>query len=108
MVSPSKLPSPARQRGASQSENLFRCVFEQPEKVFPGSGSLGRLVVGEPLQVVSQHSFGFESLAAAADMWPLAGVVELVDSQQRAGEEELSTGDAVVALLSSVFGSLVA
>lgn len=108
MVSPSKPSSTARQRGASQSENLCRCVFKQPEKVFPGSGSLGRLVVGEPLQVVSQHSFGFKRLAAAAGMRPLAGVVQLVDPQQRAGEEELSTGDAVVALLSCVLGSLVA
>lgn len=82
--------------------------FKQQEKVFPGSQSLGWLVVGEPLQVVAQHSFGFKRLAAAAGVWPLAGVVELMDPQQRAGEEELSAGDAVVALLSGVFGSLVA
>lgn len=65
-------------------------------------------MVGEPLQVVAQHSFGFEGLAAAADVRPLAGVVQLVDPQQRAGEEELPTGEAVVALLSRMFGSLVA
>lgn len=65
-------------------------------------------MVREPLQVVAQHSFGLERLAAAAGVRPLAGVVELVDPQQRAGEEELPAGDAVVALLSSVFGSLVA
>lgn len=82
--------------------------LEQPDKVFLGSCSLGRLVVGEPLQVVAQHSFGFERLAAAAGMRPLASVVELVDPQQRAGEEELSAGDAVVTLLSGVFGSMVA
>ncbi len=78
-----------------------RCVFTE-------GVSLGRLVFSEPLQVVAQHSFGFKGLAAAAGMGPLAGVVQLVDPQQRAGEEELSAGDAVVALLSSVFGSLVA
>lgn len=76
--------------------------------MFSGMCSLGRPVVGEPLQVVAQHSFGFEGLAAAAGVWPLSSVVELVDTQQRTGEEELSTGDAVVALLPSVFGSLVA
>lgn len=65
-------------------------------------------MLGEPLQMVAQHSFGFKRLAAAAGVRPLAGVVELVDPQQRAGEEELSAGDAVMALLSSVFGSLVA
>ena len=65
-------------------------------------------MVGEPLQVVAQHPFGFEGLAAAASVRPLSGVVELVDPQQRAGEEEFSAGDAVVALLSSVFGPLVA
>lgn len=65
-------------------------------------------MVGEPLQVVAQHAFSFECLAAAAGVRPLTSVVELVDAQQRAGEEELSTGDAVVALLSGVFGPLVA
>lgn len=65
------------------------------------------MVVGEPLQVVAQHSFGFEGFAAAADVRPLPGVVQLVHPQQRAGEEELPAGEAVVALLSGVFGSLV-
>lgn len=86
--------------------NSLPDVFSQ--KVFLASGSLGRLVVGEPLQVVPQHSFGFKRLAAAAGMRALAGVVQLVYPQQRAGEEEVSAGDAVVALLSGVFGSLVA
>lgn len=76
--------------------------------LFPERRSLCRLVVCEPLQVVAQHSFGLKGLAAAADVWPLSGVVELVDPQQRAGEEELPAGDAVVALLPGVFGPLVA
>ena len=65
-------------------------------------------MVGEPLQVVAQHSFSFKRLATEAGMRPLASVVELVDPQQRAGEEELSAGDAIVVLLSGVFGPLVA
>lgn len=72
-----------------------------------GSG-VGGLVIHEPFQVVAQHSFGFKGLAAAAGVRPLASVVELVNPQQRAGEEEISTGETVVALLSGVFGSLVA
>lgn len=62
----------------------------------------------EPLQVVAQHSSGFKALATAAGVWTLPSVVELVDPQERAGEEELSTGEAVVALLAGVLGSLMA
>lgn len=65
-------------------------------------------MINEPLQVVAQHSFGLKGLSTAAGMRPLAGVVQLVDAQQRACEEELAAGEAVVALLPGVFGSLVA
>lgn len=65
-------------------------------------------MLGEPLQVVAQHPPGLEGLAAAAGVRPLARVVQLVDAQQRAGEEELATGEAVVALLAGVFGPAVA
>lgn len=36
----------------------------------------------EPLEVVPQHPFGLESLAAAAGVRPLTGVVQLVNAQQ--------------------------
>lgn len=64
-------------------------------------------MVGELLQVVAQRGSGLEGLGAAAAVRPLARVVELVDPQHGAGEEELSTGEAVVALLAGVFGPLV-
>lgn len=70
--------------------------------------SFGWLVVHEPLQVVTQHPFGLEGLAATTCVRPLAGVVELVDPQQRASKEELPAGDTVVALLPSVLSSAVA
>lgn len=62
----------------------------------------------EPLEVVAQHPSGLEGLPAAAGVGPLAGVVQLVEAQQRAGEEERPAGEAVVALLPRVLGPLVA
>lgn len=64
-------------------------------------------MVAEPLQVVAQHPFSFKCLAAGAGVRALAGVVQLVDPQLRAGEEELPAGEAVVALLAGVFVPLV-
>lgn len=64
-------------------------------------------MAAEPLQVVTQDSFGFESLATAAGVRPLASVIQLVDVQLSAGEEELSTGEAVVTFLLGVFVLLV-
>lgn len=62
----------------------------------------------EPLQVVAQNSFGLEILAAVADVRALPTVVQLVDAEQRAGEEELPTGQTVVVLFPGVSGPLVA
>lgn len=62
----------------------------------------------EPLQVVAQHTPGFKALATGAGVGALAGVVELVEPQERAGEEETPAGEAVVALLPRVLGPLVA
>lgn len=50
--------------------------------VLPHSHPQAGLVVGEPLQVVAQHSSGFKGLATAAGVWTLPRVVELVDTQQ--------------------------
>lgn len=68
----------------------------------------GGPVLDESLKVVAQDSFGLEGLATATDMWPLPSVVQLVDAEQRAGEEELAAGEAVVVFLPGVFGPLVA
>lgn len=95
--------APSPQKRASAAPLLQRGLRAElgPER-------LGGLVLREPLQVVAQHAPGLEGLAAAAGVRPLAGVVELVEAQQRAGEEELAAGEAVVALLPRVLGPLVA
>lgn len=64
-------------------------------------------MAAEPLEVVTKDSFGFKRLAAAARVRPLTGVVQLVDVQLCAVEEELPTGEAVVTFLPGVFVLLV-
>lgn len=42
----------------------------------------GGPMLREPLKVVAQDSFGLEGFTTAADMWPLPGVVQLVDAEK--------------------------
>lgn len=64
-------------------------------------------MLDESLEVLTQDSFGFKRLATAAGVRPHAGVVQLVDVQLCAAEEELPTSDAVVTFLPGVSGSLM-
>lgn len=61
----------------------------------------------ESLEVLAQDSFGFKRLATAAGVWPHTGVVQLVDVQLCATEEELPTSDAVMTFLPGVSGLLM-
>ena len=65
----------------SSGTSFLLLHLDTPVSVAPPP-SLGRLVLCEPLEVVAQHSFGLEGLAAAAGVRPLTGVVQLVDAQQ--------------------------
>lgn len=59
------------------------------------------------LEVLTQDSFGLKRLATAAGVWPHTSVVQLMDVQLFAAEEELPTGDAVMTFLPGVFVSLM-
>lgn len=59
------------------------------------------------LEMITQDSFGLKRLATAAGVRPHTSVVQLMDVQLLAAEEELPTGDTVMTFLPGVFGSLV-
>lgn len=59
------------------------------------------------LEVLTQDSFGLKSLATAAGVRPLTGVVQLMDVKLFSAEEELPTGDAVMIFFPGVFSPLM-